>query len=240
MGLPWRKEREPAVGWADRFAALATRSRVDLLRSFYERGAPAPDTPLAEVPFVALDLETTGLDPRRHGIVSFGLVPFTLERIHMPRALYRVVRPRRELEDRSITIHQITHEEVADAPDLEEVAESLLDAIAGRVVVVHFHLIERRFLDQAFQRRFGEGLQFPLVDTMINERRMRRRSRLDPRSWFRRGPGSLRLADCRTRYHLPEYSPHHALTDAQATAELFQAQVAHYGDPADVIGKWWL
>lgn len=235
-----RKDREPALDWAGRFAELATQSRVDLQRSFYGRGAPAPDTPLAEVPLVALDLETTGLDPRRHGIVSLGLVPFTLERIHMPQAFYRVVRPRRELADRSITIHQITHEEVADAPDLEDVAGPLLDALAGRVVVVHFHLIERRFLDQAFQRRFGEGLQFPLVDTMINERRVRRRSWLDPRSWFGGGQGSLRLADCRTRYHLPEYAPHHALTDAQATAELFQAQVAHHGDPDDAIRTWWL
>lgn len=235
-----RRDNEPAFDWAGHFAGLAAEARFEPLREFYRRGAPPADTPLADVELVALDLETTGLDPRRHGIVSFGLVPFTLERIRMSQALYRVVRPRRELEDRSITIHQITHQEVADAPDLAELVEPLLDALAGRVVVVHFHAIERRFLDQAFRRRFGEGLAFPLIDTMINERRVRQRPGFDPRRWFRRWRGSLRLADCRTRYHLPEYSPHHALTDAQATAELFQAQVAYHGSPEDRVEQWWL
>ncbi|HAS3970887.1 TPA: 3'-5' exonuclease, partial [Vibrio cholerae] len=40
--------------------------------------------------------------------------------------------------------------------------------------------------------------------------------------------------------HLPPYSPHHALTDAIATAELFQAQCAYHLPPHTAIQSLWL
>lgn len=235
-----QRKPDPAIEWPLRLAELGEQSEVALLKRFYARGTVAADTPLSEVPMVALDLETTGLNPEHHGIVSLGLVPFTLSRIRLNQAFYRVVRPRRELEDRSITIHQITHEDLEEAPDLAELAETLLEALAGRVVVVHYHAIERRFLHRAFERRFGEGVLFPLIDTLAIEKQLSQRLTPNPLTWFGNRRVSLRLADVRRRYHLPEYSPHHALTDALATAELFQAQVAHHGSPDDPVCKWWL
>src|SRR5690625_6414043 len=86
----------------------------------------------------ALHLETTGLDWRRHDIVSIGIVPFTLDRIRPSKGFYRLVKPRRKLEARSVTIHRITHARLADAPDLAEIADELLAALAGRVAVVHY------------------------------------------------------------------------------------------------------
>jgi DNA polymerase-3 subunit epsilon len=229
-----------AVNWPARLAELAGQSRVPALGDFYRRGCPAADTPLAEVPFVALDLETTGLDAKRHGIVSLGAVPFTLERIRPARGYYRVLRPRREIDEHSITIHRITHEEVEDAPDLEDVLDEVLEVLAGRVAVVHYHAIERRFLYQTVLRRLGEGVLFPLVDTLQIEKQAHIGRTLNPLSWVRRRRVSLRLADARRRYHLPAYTAHHALTDALATAELFQAQVAHRGSPDDPVADWWL
>lgn len=41
------------------------------------------------------------------------------------------------------------------------------------------------------------------------------------------------------RYHLPPYHAHHALTDALATAELLQAQVAHRFEAGMEIGRLW-
>ncbi|MDZ7789152.1 MAG: 3'-5' exonuclease [Xanthomonadales bacterium] len=235
-----RRKTDPATDWPLRLAELAEASEVELLERFYARGTVAAQTPLSEVPLVALDLETTGLNPERHGIVSLGLVPFTLSRIRMNEAYYRVVRPRRELEERSVTIHQITHEDLDEAPDLAELAETLLEALAGRVVVVHYHAIERRFLHRAFARRFGEGVLFPLIDTLAIEKQITQRITPNPLTWFGNRRVSLRLADARRRYHLPQYSPHHALTDALATAELFQAQVAYHGSPEDPVAEWWL
>jgi len=240
LNLFEKTDGQAAADWRKRFSELAGTSRVAQIREFYRHGAPASNMPLSELPLAALDLETTGLDPARHGIVSIGIVPLSLERICPSQGYYRVLRPRREIDEHSITIHHITHEEVGDAPDLEEVVDELLDALSGRVAVVHYHAIERRFLYQAFLRRFGEGILFPLIDTLDIEKQVTGRRTLNPLTWFGRRRVSLRLADARRRYGLPEYSPHHALTDALATAELFQAQVAYHGSAEDVVSEWWL
>src|SRR5699024_3826048 len=140
---------------------------------------------------------------------------------------------------RSITIHHLTHDQIDWAPDLEDVADELLDALVGHVAVVHFHAIERRVLYQAFLRRFGEGLLLPLIGRLLVERQVHQRRGNSPLTWFRRRV-SLRLADARRRYGLPEYTPHHAWTDALATAELLQAQVGYHGHPEDPVSDWWL
>ena len=209
---------------------LAEETTVPMLRAYYSAGVPGPETLLSDVSFVALDLETTGLDPQQAAIVSVGLVPFTLRRIRMAESRYWVVRPRRDLDQESVLIHRITHDELAAAPRFSAILPELLEALAGRMVVVHYRHIERPFLDQACRRWIGEGLEFPLIDTMAIEGWMLRRGRTrmqrlaERLGWWRRP--SVRLASCRERYHLPAYSAHHALTDALATAELFQAQYA--------------
>ena len=59
-------------------------------------------------------------------------------------------------------------------------------------------------------------------------------------NWLKGGQTpSLRLDSSRKRYNLPTYTPHHALTDAIATAELLQAQLAHYYKPDTHIEKLW-
>lgn len=239
MGWFGGGQKSETVDWQSRFRGLAEEASLPALEAFYRQGCVAGNTPLSESPLVALDLETTGLDPRRHAIVSVGVVPFDLDRIRSDRSFYRVVRPRRDLEERSITIHGLTHEEVDAAPDFEQLAERLLEMLAGRVAVVHYHAIERRFLYEVFMRRFGEGVLFPLIDTLEIEKGVGQQSGFNPLSRFSRRPRSLRLADARRRYGLPEYAPHHALTDALATAELFQAQLAHHGDPGDPVSRWW-
>lgn len=59
--------------------------------------------------------------------------------------------------------------------------------------------------------------------------------------WFKPNrPLSIRLANTRSRYHLPTYPPHDALTDAIATAELLQAQIHYHFDGDTPIKKLWL
>jgi len=230
--------------WPGRFRRLAESVRAPLLRQFYAAGIINRDTPLAETPFVALDLETTGLIAERHGIVSIGLVPFSLQRIACARARYWVLRPRRPLAEESIAIHRITHAELRAAPDLNTILPELLEALTKRVAVVHYRGIERPFLARAVRERLGEPLEFPIVDTMELEARVHRRRRTLPllrflASLIGRSPKSLRLAQTRARYHLPLYGAHHALTDAVASAELLQAQIAWRYRPETPIGDLW-
>jgi len=239
-----RSNEAPGPAWPKIFERLEGESIAPLLKRFYAGGTVSGETPISDVPFVALDLETTGMNAEHHGIVSIGLVPFTLARIQCPCSRYWVLRPRRPLSENSIAIHRITHAELRHAPDLLEILPELLEALAGRVAVVHYRGIERPFLRRAVRDRLGEGLEFPVVDTMDLEARVHRGWKASPVVRFLadlvgRHPQSLRLAQSRARYNLPLYGAHHALTDALASAELLQAQVAWRFSPDTPLREIW-
>lgn len=228
--------------WPLTFTALASEARDPRLKKYYEAGTVAPDTPLAQTPLMALDVETTGLDPAVDGIVSIGLVPMQLERIRTSGSRHWIIKPRASLVAESVTIHGITDTQIQHAPDLNDILGDVLDAIAGQVLVVHCRDIERRFLDAALHTRIGEGLQFPVIDTMELEARMHRGHKpgLVDRVLGRKPPWiSIRLGDSRKRYNLPRYQPHHAMTDALASAELLQAQVAYHYAPDTPVRDLW-
>lgn len=233
-------QKPSSPNWQTLFRSLAETARDQRLVDFYRAGAVAAETPLAEVPLLALDIETTGLNPKRDAIVSVGLVPFQLARIRCAEAHYEVVKPLSELRGESVTFHRITHSEIDHAPGLESRLNALLKLMAGRVMVVHYRAIERGFLDEAVHHFIGERLHFPVIDTMELEARLHRTQQP---SWFERlrgiKPPSIRLADSRQRYGLPNYQAHHALTDALATAELLQAQVAQHYQPDTPVQALW-
>lgn len=227
--------------WPERFRELATQASDKRLKAFYEAGCVAAETPLKEVPFVGLDFETTGLDPKKHSIVSIGLVPFTIDRVQLGGSRHWLVKPELPLHQTSIMIHGITHSDIDKAPDLSGVLDEVLEGLAGRIPVVHYRRIERSFLNVALKWRLGEEIRFPVIDTMAIE------SYLHPHrhpNWWQRlrgkQPVSIRLPDSRLRYGLPHYPPHNALVDALASAELLMAQVQHHFSPETPVGDLWL
>ncbi|MCK2184884.1 3'-5' exonuclease [Halomonas getboli] len=234
------RRRTQIPDWTSYLASRAELARDARLARFFAAGAPAPETPIGEAPLVALDMETTGLDARRNSIVSIGLVPFTLGRVLPGRSRYWIVRPRRTLSAESVTFHHITHADIAEAPELDDILGELLEALAGRLAVVHYRHIERPFLDVAVKARLGEGVVYPMIDTMSLEARIHRQSMVARfKRWIGHPPASIRLFDSRARYGLPPYQGHHALTDALATAELLQAQIAHHYSPETPVGTLW-
>lgn len=240
MSAKNRQRGSVRTDWPSFMANRAGEAKDERLRAFLSSWAMTPDMPVRETPLVALDMETTGLDPRRHSIVSIGLVPFDLRRIRFSERRHWILKPRFPLENLSVTLHHITHSDLEGAPDLNEVLEDVLGAMAGRLPVVHYRAIERSFFESALAFRLGESVVFPMIDTMAIEARFHRQSlaaRLG--RWLGRKQVSLRLQDCRGRYGLPYYQPHHAVIDALATAELFHSQVATRLGPDTPIGALW-
>ncbi len=234
-------EKNSASDWASYYKQQTTQCADDELRRFYSHGLPDVDTPLNQLEFVALDFETTGLNVRRNRIVSIGLVPFTLSRIRPAAGHYWLVDPSTPLNKTSVTIHRITDSELENAPALDTVLPELLQALAGKIAVVHYRQIEREFLDAAVIALRGEHCLFPLIDTMAIEARWVRQGMLaNMKRTLGLREDSIRLADSRLRYGLPDYSAHHAKVDAMATAELFQAQVARHYSEDTRLGELWL
>ncbi|WP_137220833.1 MULTISPECIES: 3'-5' exonuclease [Shewanella] len=229
------------LNWEAFLKLQAKNSKDRRLCDFYNVGTYQNDTPLSDIEFVALDFETTGLDSQQNSIISIGLVPFNIQRIFCSKAKEWYLNPQDKLQEDSIIIHGITHSDLKGAPNLLLILEQLLDELAGKVVVVHFRHIERDFLDHTLRLLIDEGIIFPVVDTMQIEANVQREKSKGLFNFFkRRRPASIRLANSRERYNLPAYSSHDALTDAIATAELFQAQIKYHFSPDTAIRKLWL
>jgi len=226
---PWRKQFEHAANSAQHPA----------LQSFYKGLLLEEDVPLGAAPMLALDFETTGLNPEYDDIISIGAIPMDSRRIFLGQSRYWVLKPASKLRADTIPIHGITHSDIAQAPDLMDVLPGLLKMMTNRVVVAHCAGIESSFLSAALQYRIGEGIVFPAIDTMGIERHFSNNQHLGlfARMFRKNQAGSLRLADVRSQYKLPFYRPHNALLDALACAELLQAQIQYHGLDARPVSQ---
>src|SRR5438552_6441986 len=94
-----------------------------------------PIDALLGVGFVAIDLETTGLDARRDVVVAIAAVPFEDGR---PRdGLVTLVNPGRSIPPASTAIHGIDDAAVVGAPFLHEVLPRFEAVCTHRIVVGH-------------------------------------------------------------------------------------------------------
>lgn len=158
-------------------------------------GAPPPSTRLDELKLVAVDMETTSLDPKTGDIVSLGWVPINGARIDLSGAGYSVVRGARVGDDAHV--HLLTQEMVDEGIELDDALSALRTALHGRVLLAHFAQLEVGFIEKASQQVFGEKPRLTVVDTFALERRHMERMGTYPRG------EDLRLARVRERYGLP-------------------------------------
>lgn len=191
------------------------------LREYLEKPLPSPSKSYRETDFLAIDLETTGLDLKRDLILSVGYVALHGPRIDLGTARHRVVRIDRSIPEASAVIHQITDDQSARGLELEWVMEELLETLAGKVMIAHHATIECGLLGNACRRLWQGGLPVRVVDTQTLARRTFERRQIPFKG------SDLRLHALGDRYNLPRYGAHNALSDALAAAELFLAQAAN-------------
>lgn len=190
------------------------------LAEFYAVPPPAPETPVEELPCLAIDLETNGLDPATDVMLSVGYVPVDGLSITFAGAKHIVIQAATEV-GQSATVHGLTDDRIAEGLPEAEVVATTLKALAGRAMLAHYSRVEITFLSRACERLFGAPLAIPIVDTLALHNRLLSQGFDDEA----RG-GQLRLWNARKRYGLPVYGAHEALTDALACAELYLGQVA--------------
>ena len=98
---------------------------------------PPLHTPLAGLPALVLDLETTGLDVTRDRIVQIGAL--AMQGAHLldePRLNQRVA-PRIPIPAQASAIHGLHDDDVAGAPAFAELVPGLQELLAGRIVIGH-------------------------------------------------------------------------------------------------------
>ena len=194
------------------------------LRDYLAMPFPRAGTEWRAVDYLAIDLETTGLDHCKDAILSVGHVTLSGGAIVLATADHRVVRFAGDIPAASAVIHQITDDQAALGEDLADVLSDLLGVLAGKVLIAHHAHIETSFIGRACREVYGVGLAVPVVDTQVLAQRQ-----LDRRQIAYKG-SDLRLHALGERYNLPRYAAHNAFYDALSAAELFLAQAANLGD----------
>ncbi|MEU9454868.1 3'-5' exonuclease [Streptomyces sp. NPDC048277] len=178
--------------------------------------ASPPDTGIAwrAADYCVLDVETTGLDPRRDQIIACGAVPVSQGRIRAADAFYQLIRPDCAIAESATRVHALRQADLDGAPRMEECLEELLTVMTGRILVAHSAWVERAFLGRAL-RPARVTLHEPVLDTAALAYRC-----LD----LPRRPGwAISLEYTASALGMPVHTPHHALGDAMTTAEVFLA-----------------
>lgn len=165
------------------------------------------DPDLAEVTFVAIDLETTGTRPGDGRITEIGAV--RIEGLREVRHFETLVNPLRPIPPIVTEITGITQRMVLDAPRIEEVIPHFLDFLQGAVIVGHNAAFDLSFLNYELARLKSKRLGDGAIDTINLARRL--------------APGlpNYRLATVAEALGAPTLTYHRALPDAQATAHVF-------------------
>ncbi|MBM3666809.1 MAG: 3'-5' exonuclease [Actinobacteria bacterium] len=201
------------------------RRRSHAARAYAGAPLPSLDTPWRRADYAVVDLETTGLDPRRDEIISFACVPVRGGRALIGAAAKTEVRPGRMPGADTIRIHGLRESDLLAAPKPERALETMLEALSGRILVAHAAWVETGFLSTAL-RRARLKLRGPVLDTAVLAQRV-------PEGAAAVGERAVAPADslpglsrAAWALNLPVHRPHHADGDALTTAQLFIAVAA--------------
>jgi DNA polymerase-3 subunit epsilon len=171
-------------------------------RSFDDLG-----TPLADVTFCVLDIETTGSDRDADLITELGMVKVRAG--EFLGTFQTLVNPGRAIPPMITVLTGITEAMVSRAPAIDAVLPSMLEFVRNTVLVGHNVGFDMAFINAALSRRGDESLANMVIDTLPLARRLVRDEVPD-----------CRLHTLASRFRLDHRPTHRALDDALATTDL--------------------
>jgi DNA polymerase-3 subunit epsilon len=164
-----------------------------------------------EAEYSIVDLETTGLSPKEGDrVVEIAVVRVCGDGTPVSEWT-TLVNPGQDVG--ATHIHEITNDDVAEAPSFGDIAGDFLDAIKGSILVAHNFQFDRSMLDAEFAQLGLVLPQTPSLCTMLLSQNVQ--------------PGSARryLGALTKRAGVELVHSHHALDDARATAQLLIDQL---------------
>jgi DNA polymerase-3 subunit epsilon/ATP-dependent DNA helicase DinG len=152
--------------------------------------------------FIVLDLETTGLDPLNDKIIEVGAVKINRNKIVESYSTF--INPEINIPDYIVNLTGITNDDVRDAQVFAESSSDLVEFIGDRPIVGQFIKFDLDFLSES-------GLIF---DNIVLDTR-------DLALILMPTLNAFSLSSLIKELNVSNASPHKALSDAQATAEVF-------------------
>jgi DNA polymerase-3 subunit epsilon len=168
-------------------------------------------TPLVDVEFVVLDLETTGGSPANDRITEVGAVK--IRGGEVLGTFQTLVNPGVSIPPLISALTGITDPMVADEEPIEVVLPCLLEFIGRAVLVAHNASFDRRFVQANLERHGYQRLANRVVCTARLARKLLPRDEVP----------NVRLATLAACLGSTVAPCHRALTDARATVDVFHA-----------------
>ncbi|MGH2448021.1 MAG: 3'-5' exonuclease [Chloroflexota bacterium] len=160
------------------------------------------DVPVNLVTFVAVDIETTGLDHHRDEIVEIGAAMVRGGRV--VDDLSTLVYVDRTIPFQASRVSGIRNDMLVGAPRIEAAMAMLLGFCADGVMAEHsYKAFDVNFLERAYGARFDHFVNTCTLSRLLFPN-IRKHS----------------LEECCRRYHVTNQNQHRAAADARATAEV--------------------
>ena len=198
---------------------MATPASAAVGCGVVQRGFDDLGTPLHDVTFVVVDLETTGGSPATCSITEVGAVKYRGG--ECLGELHTLVNPGVAIPPLITVLTGITEAMVIPAPPIDEVLPPLLEFLGPADATVlggHNVRFDVSFLDAALTARGYPRLAHRRVDTAALARRL-----------VRDEVPNLRLATLARHLRVPSEPVHRALPDARATLEVLHALLERAG-----------
>jgi DNA polymerase III subunit epsilon len=129
--------------------------------------------PLAETPYVAIDVETTGLEPGDgHRVCEIALLRFL--RGTVVDSIVSLVNPLRPISPGATAVNGITDAMVAPAPCFPDLFPGILEFLGDDTTVFHNAPFDLSFLRREARLAGGRWPRNPVIDTLVLARRTRR------------------------------------------------------------------
>ncbi len=160
---------------------------------------------------IALDTETTGMDPTTGDrIIEIGAVEL-LNHIPTGKNLQLYINPEREIPAEATAVHGITNEFVADKPVFAQVYVEFLDFIKGAKLIIHNAEFDMKFLNWELAQVGHKALGWSnVIDTLGLARKK-----------FPGSPANLDALCRRLSIDNSDRTYHGALLDSELLAEVY-------------------
>ena len=159
------------------------------------------------MPFVVIDVETTGLAPAYERVVEVGAIRMVGGKEE--GRFQSLVNPNHPVSDGARAQHGITDAMLADAPPFEKIASDLRQFIAGSILVAQNAEFDVAFLNGEFLKAGMSKLALPALDTILLARKVKP------------GLASYNLDSLAFHFKVRFKERHRSIGDCEVTAAIF-------------------
>lgn len=168
-------------------------------------------TPLSEVRWVVVDVETGGLDPKTDPLLSIGAVEIRNGQINLGAGFEAGLQQEEATSHANILVHGLTHSQQLSGLAARGALLDFAEFAAGAPFVAFHAAFDRTALQVAMQKELGWSLPSPWLDAAV----------VAPLLFPDMAKGCRHLDDWLAALSIQNFARHSAVADAAATAQMW-------------------